>query len=111
MSPFSDSWCEDGVVGGPGLKRWLQSLKKNAVLGTGGCLAVRGRVVLSAILLTLHEGQLPANQLPSRADKLDRVLGNGEGRGETGAAIQSAGIVLFGNNGDGDNTRNGTANR
>lgn len=24
---FSDSWCEDGEVGGPGLKRWLQSLK------------------------------------------------------------------------------------
>lgn len=76
------------VVGGLGLKRWLQSLKKKKkkkrALGTGGCLAVQGRAALSAILLTLHEGQLPANQLPSRMNKLDLVLGNGEGRGETG---------------------------
>lgn len=75
------------VVGGLGLKRWLQSLKKRKekrALGTGGCLAVQGRAALSAILLTLHEGQLPANQLPSRMNKLDLVLGNGEGRGETG---------------------------
>lgn len=66
--------------------------KKNTVLGTGGRLAVRGRVVLSAILLTLHEGQLPANQLPSRTDKLDRVLGNGEGRGETGPQYKVLGL-------------------
>lgn len=72
------------VVGGLGLKRWLQSLKKKRAPGTGGCLAVQGRAALSAILLTLHEGQLPANQLPSRMNKLDLVLGNGEGRGETG---------------------------
>lgn len=57
--------------------------EKKKALGTGGSLAVRGCAVQSAILLTLHEGQLPANQLPSRTDKLDRVLGNGEGRGET----------------------------
>lgn len=66
--------------------------EKSTVLGTGGCLAVRGRVVLSAILLTLHEGQLPANQLPSRTDNLDRVLGNGEGRGETGQQYKVLGL-------------------
>lgn len=65
---------------------------KKRALGTGGCLAVRGRAVLSAILLTLHEGQLPANQLPSRMNKLDRVLGNGEGRGETGLQYKVLGL-------------------
>lgn len=63
--------------------------RRKGAVGTGGCQAVRGRAVLSAILLTLHEGQLPANQLPSRTHELDRVLGNGEGRARDGAAIQS----------------------
>lgn len=48
---------------------------------------MQGHAALSAVLLTLHEGQLPANQLPSRTDELDFVLGNGEeDRGE--AALQ-----------------------
>lgn len=77
--------------------------KKNA-LGTGGYLAVQGRAVLSAILLTLHEGQLPANQLPSRVNKLDRVLGNGEGMGETGYQYK-----VFHNNSHGHNVPKGAA--
>lgn len=56
----------------------LQKRKKRRAFGTGGCLAVQGRAVLPALLLILHEGQLPANQLPSRTNKLDPVLGNGE---------------------------------
>lgn len=62
----------------------FQNNKKKTALGTVSCLAVQGRAVLSAILLTLHEGQLPANQLPSRTNKLDLVLGHGEGREEAG---------------------------
>lgn len=77
---------------------------KKGALGTGGCLAVQGHAVLSAILLTLHEGQLPANQLPSRMNKLDRVLGNREGRGETRWQYK-----VFHNNSNGDNLPNGAA--
>lgn len=48
---------------------------------------MQGHAALSAILLTLLEGQLPANQLPSRTDELDFVLGNGE-EGRRDAALQ-----------------------
>lgn len=67
---------------------------------------MRGRAVLSAILLTLHEGQLPANQLPSRMNKLDRVLGNGEGRGEMGRQYK---VFHNNNNSNSDNVPNGAA--
>lgn len=68
---------------------------------------MRGHAVLSAILLTLHEGQLPANQLPSRMNELDRVLGNRVGRGETGRQYK----VFHNNNNsnNGDNVPNGAA--
>lgn len=72
-----------------------RSLKRNkkikGALGTGGCLAVQGRAALSAISLTLHEGQMPANQLLSGTNKLELVLGNGEGRGEAGRAAKLRG--------------------
>lgn len=71
---------------GRSLKRKKKKTKR--ALGTGGCLAVRGRAALSAISLTLHEGQMPANQLLSRTNKLELVLGNGDGRGEAGRAAK-----------------------
>ncbi len=60
----------------------MSAVSKKKAYGTGGCLAVQGRAVLPALLLTLHEGQLPANQLPSRMNKLDLVLGNRGSRGD-----------------------------
>lgn len=62
----------------------MAAVSRKRAFRTGGCLAVQGRAVLPALLLTLHEGQLPANQLPSRMSRLDLVLGNGGGRGEAG---------------------------
>lgn len=82
---------------GRSLKRKKKKKTKRA-LGTGGCLAVQGRAALSAISLTLHEGQMPANQLLSRTNKLELVLGNGEGsereRGRQGCKTQGEDVKL-----------------
>lgn len=63
--------------------------KKKSAVETGGCLAVQGDAVLPALLLTLQEGCLPTNQLPSRINKLDLVLVNGGGRGDADCNIVS----------------------
>lgn len=86
-----DSPCEEVVeaAGGLGLKDGCSFPRNRKSFGTGGCLAVQGRAVLPALLLTHHGGQLPANQLPSRMNKLDLVLGNGGGRAEAGCDMVS----------------------
>lgn len=43
--------------------------------------------------LSLHEGHLPANELPTRMTKLDLLSGNGETRGETGLQYKVQGEV------------------
>lgn len=64
--------------------------KKKSAVETGGFLAVQGDAVLPALLLTLQEGCLPTNQLPSRINKLDLVLVNGGGRGDVDCNIVSS---------------------
>lgn len=61
---------------------------QNRAFGVGDFLAVQGRAVFPALLLTLHEGQMPANQPRSRINKLHLILGNGEGTGDTGCTAE-----------------------
>lgn len=74
-------------------KKKKEGKEKEEVLEQAGRLAVRGRAVLSAILLTLHEGQLPANQLPSRTGRVGpRPWKRRRRRGETGRQYKASGL-------------------